>query len=950
MTVDQKSGFIGLATNVGRLNAPPGALDVANNVVIRKPGVIEPRPGCTQVGLTGEPASVTVNKIWEYDGKIHVLASGTWRQYLSATKRTLVNTAGSTIDPALFRNDLVPIAQARGNCYVGTQKGVLKLTGSSVTSFVESGALCPFAVSAVGSAAGTPAAVATATKVAYRVVLKRTDANGLVTRSIPSASAEYSNTSGATRDVVLNIYKPTSAAFYGSFQLAATDEIEVYRTRAFPTASTIDEEYALVGTRPGFTTNYEQFTDRLTDSQRGAIGYWCPSQGGAISENQRAPATGCTELFKGHLFFGNTVGPFRKTISTSTISTVDIGPVATGIGARVQAGGGNTTIGSPLITALADTTGVQAGMIVGMNDTFPVDTYVLSVDSANQVTVSANAIANRVAYALIFVDAIQVGGEWKPVFAMAEGAAHVLVTPVVSGVSAMVDGVLDANPSTTYFARSITPATPPYAYTFVIEELTRSLPSATSYIRATHGNEYYPAIVLYGDPITEMDRDVFPDGVAWSKKDEPEHVPPLNYARVGDKKKALLGLACTRDSLFIIKEDGIWRLSGSGGNGASAWRIDPFDLTTFCVLPQSIQKLNNRIYFLSNKGVVRLSEKGVEVLSMPINDEVKRVVAGCLTRYATDGYYSIDTTANHSSAVNEIDSEYMLSIAETADRLSGVLVYNELTNTWVTWSFPVPDSTQGFAATYPSAMGWSGALRSVMLGTTDGHTWLKRLTSPEEVSPANPELQARDDFYLAVSISSAVLISGNNYTVVYTPASQGDVLVDSDGVAWKITARASSTSVTVGLNQATTHAAPVTGAGAFVLQSVESTVRAKPFIAPAPMQKLWTTLQAGFATLVGAVITKITCLSNVKNTSDDATAQHAAVPGGVSYIDGYAVAHRGNLYKINVPRDHARALAVADGVEVSTAFGHWELESLSATSTPMGLDKPTIAQTGSVAT
>lgn len=947
MAIDQKSGLLGLVTNVGRLNAPHGSLEVADNVVIRKPGVVEPRPGITDLTLGWSPSSSNVNKLWEYDGKPHAYASSGWYQVYSSTKRQLTNASGTVIDPALFRGDLLPVAQARGNCYVGTQKGVLKLRSSTHVAagddFLESGYTVPSDFLLTLNSSGSPTALATGYKVAYRAVFKRTDENGLVVRSVPSGAVIVSNTSGGTRNVDITLVTAIvgNVSFNLSYGYGLTDTVEFYRTRAFPTASTIDEEYALIG------TSTTAFTDTLTDAQRGAALYTSPSQGGSTSENQRPPACGCLETYKGHVFYGNTVTPFR-TVASANISTSDLGGSATGIGYRAIVG--TTTSGSPLITAMANTTGLQAGQIVtawnGATYNFPADTYIVSVDSAAQVTVSANATVSTGGMGLRFVDAIQVDGVWKPIFTTSAGATNIAYTPVINGLNRMAGDTGFSTLVKTYYARSITPPEPRYAYTFVIEQLERSSQSSSATIRATHGDEYSPAIATASGTATSMTRDVFKHGLAWSKRDEPEHVPPLNYSQVGNAKSSVLGLASTRDSLFILKEDGVWRLSGPGGNGTNAWRIDPFDLTTFCVLPQSVQKLNNKIYFLSNKGLVRLNESGVEIVSAPINDEMKRVVYAAQSYFNTNGFYSLGEPPCWGSAVNETESEYMLAIGTTGKNLSGTLVYNETTNAWTSWSLATTGGF-AFANAYPRAMAWSPSERSVLLGTTDAYGWVRKLTTPGTDSPLITGYDSRSDGYLAVTIST-VTGTNNSYTVTYSAAKllrTGDIVVDSAGLVFVVTSVTSTTIVVVeGRVNGTTYTAPSTGSG-FVAATATATVRARAFVDPSVANKLWSHIKAGFAELRGATALRLTVLSNAAGSSSNASAQVSELVS-VPYYRGRTASYRGNDFKMNVPRDHARSRDLWPGVEIQTGLGSWQLDNFSTASMADGVNKPPVSQSG----
>jgi hypothetical protein len=939
MTDVAKTGFVGLVTNVSPEVSPVGALDLAENVVIRSPGQIEPRPGINNVTLGWTPATSTPMKIWEYDGKTYVWATDGVFRYDSSTERRLVKTDNTTIDPILFRGDLLTVAQARDNCYVATQTGVLKFTDASDTAFREVGSPTSFClISAAVSAAGTPRALATGYKFAYRIVIKRKDANGLITRSVPSGAVSVSNTSGATRDVLVQAALTDDIG--GTIAFTSGDEIEFYRTKATLNASTFDEEYSFVGVSvptAGSSGYVDTFNDTVLDSERGARLYTSPSQGGATAENQRPPACGCVESYRGHLFFCNTVGPFRKLVSCN-VTTTDLTGVSSGIGYR-SAATGSVALGAAVITGLGSTTGLEAGMVIWMWNagaaatTFPSNTYIISVDSGSQVTVSANALYATGPVTCYFMDAVQVGGAWKPVLVVGStgGAATVWPTPLFElGVNGI--GVsLATTGSTSYTARLITPVTPPYSTTVLIEEIARSASTATATIKATHGSAYRPALDAYAASGTSMDRDVFNNGLAWSKLDEPEHVPPINFARVGDKGKNVLGLAATRDSLFIIKEDGIWRLTGPGGNAVNTWRIDPFDLTTFCVLPQSIVKLNNRVYFLSQKGLVRLSDSGVEIVSNPINDQVKRLVYRSMDYKNTNGYYSLGDSPYWGAAANEIESEYVLAVGDvTGERFAGMLVYNEITNAWTTWTMP-SGSTSAYRADSksPSAIGWSSCFRSLMFGTSNTYGWLRQSSDPTTLWLT--DFVTRNDGTAVVTITS-VTGSAPTWSLVYTPAYQlvaGDVIVDPDSKVFLVVTAPTSTTATVSRINAD-GLTPLDGAGATATGVVRCSLRTRPFTQPSTRQKLWTSISAGFSEIIGAASVKITALASSNSNATDAAATTSEPAPGVGYSAGTIYAARGNLYTSNVPRVAARSWRMSPGVEVNMTSGNFKLDLISA--------------------
>lgn len=134
----------------------------------------------------------------------------------------------------------------------------------------------------------------------------------------------------------------------------------------------------------------------------------------------------------------------------------------------------------------------------------------------------------------------------------------------------------------------------------------------------TTGDVFDPVVPTTGTSVAGT-RDDKANRLFYSKPQQPEHIPLVNFFDIGRSDKAILGLRALKDSLFIIKEDGVFYLSGGNPNTTSLVTLDS---TTFCVAPKSIAKLNNDLYFLSNQGVVRVNENGPAVISGPIERDI----------------------------------------------------------------------------------------------------------------------------------------------------------------------------------------------------------------------------------------------------------------------------------------------------------------------------------------
>jgi hypothetical protein len=159
--------------------------------------------------------------------------------------------------------------------------------------------------------------------------------------------------------------------------------------------------------------------------------------------------------------------------------------------------------------------------------------------------------------------------------------------------------------------------------------------------------------------------------IYYSKLNQPDATPILNYLDVGAEDKAILRIFPLRDSLFVFKEDGLYRISGE---------VEPFVVSLFdssCVLiaPDSVDVSNNEIYCWTLKGIIKVNETGADnVISRPIDTEISKLGSSSYTNFRTltwgvgydsDNSYTVYTNSN-------IDDEYA-TVGFT---------FNNMTNTW----------------------------------------------------------------------------------------------------------------------------------------------------------------------------------------------------------------------------------------------------------------------------
>ncbi len=176
---------------------------------------------------------------------------------------------------------------------------------------------------------------------------------------------------------------------------------------------------------------------------------------------------------------------------------------------------------------------------------------------------------------------------------------------------------------------------------------------------------------------TSSSNETNPNRIYFSKTQQPEAVPLVNFFDVGPKDNAILRIIGLRDSLFILKEDGVYRLTGES---TSNFSVTLFDNSCHLNAPDSAVVLNNQIYVCSDDGVSTISETGVGIVSRPIENQLNRLRTDIFTNFSTATF----------GVSYENDKAYFLwTVTDTTDTFATQCFrYNTLTQTWTRWDNP----------------------------------------------------------------------------------------------------------------------------------------------------------------------------------------------------------------------------------------------------------------------
>lgn len=202
----------------------------------------------------------------------------------------------------------------------------------------------------------------------------------------------------------------------------------------------------------------------------------------------------------------------------------------------------------------------------------------------------------------------------------------------------------------------------------------QDLPGQILLMKRTLGGSSFPVAVsratAWDIGTGTSSNDDFPNGLMWAKNQQPEHVPTAHIEFVGSKNYPIRRILALRDSLFILKGDGVWRLTGSGGS----WKIDPLDTSTKIIAPDSAAVVNNQVFCLADQGIVAISDVGVQIMSIDIEDQIKDIISESLANVKSLSFgMSYDTDRKY----------YLWTIADDSDSFpTRAFVYNTITEAW----------------------------------------------------------------------------------------------------------------------------------------------------------------------------------------------------------------------------------------------------------------------------
>jgi hypothetical protein len=654
----------GLFTHRNPLTAPPGALEICDNVVIDKENVISNRRGFKTFGdeITGLGDAESINRLFEYKDRPLIHYHQTLA-YDSDGAGSWVDYAGNYSPPA--GESKIRAAEANRNFYFTSSAGIKKL--DKLTGTIKDSGI-PKALGASGSITGSSGFFTINNQVCYRVVWAIEDENKNLVLGAPSERLVVTNSTG-TKVVDLTFPVPSEVDstkyFYqvyrsglsGGVGVEPNDELQL-----------VIEKYI---TSAQITALSVSITDETPNSLMGATLYTCPSQQGISQSNNRAPLAKDLTTFKNHVFYMNTVGKYRFNLTTISVGSPNLNYYD--VTGDPQAAG--TTI-----TNISLTIGLAVGQLVTWSGQPSNPAKVTQIDSST-VTIDQTIGSGSTGTSIRFHDRLSVGSLDFYAHSSAQTASSSPYTFIADTSSDLASNIDITTRSLIDVVNKASGNSLVYAYylsgyddlpgKILFEE--RGLGGSSFALTSSKGGTFSPALAESGTD-DQSTNDTGLNRIYISKTSLPEAVPTLNYIDVGSADKAIQRGIALRDSVFIFKQDGLYRLTGES---VSNFAITLFDNTVRLIGEETAVPFNNSVFCYSNQGVIAVSDAGVTVMSRPIEADILKLSSDNYTNFKTASW----------GLAYESDRKYFLfTVSGTLDTVAQTAYcYNSFTNTWTKW-------------------------------------------------------------------------------------------------------------------------------------------------------------------------------------------------------------------------------------------------------------------------
>ena len=205
-----------------------------------------------------------------------------------------------------------------------------------------------------------------------------------------------------------------------------------------------------------------------------------------------------------------------------------------------------------------------------------------------------------------------------------------------------------------------TDSTPPVNGVFTIANVTTNTFDVLYSALSSPGTHF--SWELTSDSVASTN-DTNPNRVYYSKYGQPEAVPILNFFDIGPEDKEILRIFPLRSSLFVFKQDGMYRISGE----VAPFTVQLFDSSCILNAPDTVDVTENIIFAWSTTGISQITESGTSEISQPIDIQTFKLSSSTYPNFKTltwgvgynsDNSYTVFTNSQPSDTVATIGFRY----------------------------------------------------------------------------------------------------------------------------------------------------------------------------------------------------------------------------------------------------------------------------------------------------
>jgi hypothetical protein len=423
------------------------------------------------------------------------------------------------------------------------------------------------------------------------------------------------------------------------------------------------------------------------------------------------------------------------------------------------------------------------------------------------------------------------------------------------------------------------------------EKTIASVPTTTTFTYLEAGADSAATVSMIFKPVTVFsDNQTRKNGLQYSKPDQPEAFPLINFLPVGTASDELLRAIPLRDKLFCFpSRGGVYTVAGF-----SPFRVDLLDDTVKLIGADTVVTHGNQIFALTTQGFCSISDSGVRIISKPIEDDLLRLFGSALS--------AVKALSFSVSYESDRQCQLWLPTASTDTFCTQAWVYNSILDDWTHWT-----KKRQWGRVNP-------ATNKLHMGIGDTNR-----------VAVERKLYDRSDYFDETITVTLSAFSGKTLTVSSVSGiSVGDVASLNDSIQSVITAVNTST------NQLTVLTTENWSIGSIrILVAFPCEVKWCPVTLGAPaIEKQWREVSFHFRKF------GVSALSGVFDTEIDNTSESApiALPGfGLPPFGSNPFGQQSSTRNVRaaVDRRHARSTGIRVGLTVREALATWALDGFS---------------------